>query len=400
MKTYLVPFLAAVLLANVPAHGQGLLSIGPRVDYAESVPLTYSVNGGIGYDRIDYGDPGIEDVDSAFIYGGVGVMYGNDNRVTQWNIGADFGTLYYLDDAGRDDEVDYSARVSFNIAHQFSRRLKFSDNLYFSYETEPDYGIGATSGRRAGQYVYGYNHLDVSYAWSERVSTTSGYTVEGIRYTEDELVGRFEDRISHTFSQDISYALSRTTNLVAEYRFRITDYRDSPEGEANPDYTSHYLLAGVEQAWSERTNVSLRAGAEIYQSDRADEVAPYVEGSLNYALSRRTTARFYGQAGFDASELGSFDSRYSYRTGIIADHQFTSRLAGSVGLHYIHSEYEGNETLDSTNEDEVNASVGVSYNFWNNLSLDASYSYTTIASDAEFSDYDRHRLSLGLNATF
>jgi hypothetical protein len=185
---------------------------------------------------------------------GVGLLYGNDDRVTQWNIGADFGTVYYLDDAGRQDDYDYNARVSFNITHQVSRRLSVTDNLYFTYETEPDYGIGASSGRQAGQYVYGYNNIAVAYAWSQRISTTSAYVVEAIRYTDDDTVGEFEDRTSHTFSQQLIYALSRTTNLVGEYRYRITDFRSTPEGEINPDYTSHYILAGVDQAWSDRTS--------------------------------------------------------------------------------------------------------------------------------------------------
>jgi hypothetical protein len=206
--------------------------------------------------------------------------------------------------------------------------------------------------------------------------------------------------MSHTFGQQISYALTRTTKLVGEYRYRITDYRHTPPGELNPDYTSHYLLAGVDQAWSERTNFSLRAGAEIYESDRSDETAPYVEASITYAISHATTARFYAQAGFDASELGSFDSRYSYRAGVVADHQFTSRLAGSAGVHYIHSDFDGNSQVDSGNQDEVNTSVGLTYNFWNNLSLDANYSFTTISSDTDLDDYDRHRVSVGVNATF
>lgn len=399
MKPFSALLLSVVLLAAVPAHGQGLLAIGERSDYSESVPLTFNVMGGVGYDHIDYGS-GVEDVDSFFLMGGVGVLYGQDNRVTRWNIGADFGTIYYLDDEGRDDDFDYYGRLSFNIDHQFNRRLSVSDNFYLTYETEPDYSIGATSGRRAGQYLYLYNNVSVSYAWSERIATRTGYTVEGIRYTDDDVLGELEDRVSHIFSQEISYALSRTTKLVAEYRYRITDYRNTPENGVNPDYTSHYILAGVDQAWSERTNASFRAGAEIYESDRTDETAPYVEGSITYAVSRLTTARFYGQAGYDASELGEYDSRYSYRAGIIADHQFNERLAGHAGLHYIHSEFEGNEVVESADEDEINATVGLSYNFWSNLSLDANYSFTTISSDSEFRDYDRHRISLGLNATF
>jgi hypothetical protein len=399
MKPFSHVIFAAALLASAQARGQGLLSIGQRSDFHEATPLTFNVTGGAGYDRIDAGGDS-QDVDSFFLYGGVGLLYGNDDRVTQWNVGADFGTVYYLDDAGRDDDTDYNARLSFNIAHAVNRRLSVTDNLYFTYETEPDYGIGVSTGRQAGQYVYGFNNFAVSYAWSERVASTTSYTVEGIRYTDNDDVGQFEDRMSHTFGQQISYALTRTTKLVGEYRYRITDYRHTPPGELNPDYTSHYLLAGVDQAWSERTNFSLRAGAEIYKSDRSDETAPYVEASITYAISHATTARFYAQAGFDASELGSFDSRYSYRAGVVADHQFTSRLAGSAGVHYIHSDFDGNSQVDSGNQDEVNTSVGLTYNFWNNLSLDANYSFTTISSDTDLDDYDRHRVSVGVNATF
>lgn len=399
MKPFYALLLAGVLLAAVPAHGQGLLAIGRQSDYPENVPLTYTVGVGGGYDRIDYG-PGLEDVDSFFLTGGVGILYGQNDRVTKWNVGADLGVIHYIDDAQREEDLYYNARVSFNIAHEFSRRLSVSNNLYFTYEIEPDYGIGASSSRRSGQYVYGYDNLSVAYAWSERVSTTTGYTVDGIRYTDDDVLERYDDRMSHTFSQQVSYAWTRTTKLVGEYRFRLTDYRDAPPGAVNPDYTSHYILAGVDQAWSERTSVSLRAGAEFYQSDRSDEASPYVEASISYALSRQTTARLYAQAGYDGSELGLYDSRYSYRAGLIADHRFTERLTGSAGIHYVHSEFNGNSAVPSTTDDEVNASIGVSYNFWNNLSLDANYSFTTISSDTEFRDYDRHRVNLGLNATF
>src|SRR5215213_3208801 len=103
MKPFSAVLLSAVLLAAAPARGQGLLAIGERSDYSESVPLTFNVMAGGGYDHIHYGS-GIGDVDSFFLMGGVGVLYGHDDRVTKWNIGADFGTIYYLDDTGRDDD--------------------------------------------------------------------------------------------------------------------------------------------------------------------------------------------------------------------------------------------------------------------------------------------------------
>ncbi|MFZ4763860.1 MAG: outer membrane beta-barrel protein [Roseimicrobium sp.] len=405
MKFHLSLLFAGALTAAATAHGQGLLSIGQKSDYPESTPLTFNVGAGAGYERTHYSSsPGLQDLDSYFINGGVGLIYGVNEHTTKWNVGAVMGVIRYLDDVERSEDLYYNARVSFNFSHEFSRRLSVSDNLYFTYEIEPDFNVGATSGRRAGQYIYGYNNASVAYAWSERMSTTTGYTIEGIRYTDDDIVGQFEDRTSHTLSQQVSYALNRTTKLVGEYRFRYTDFENTPKyGDvalANPDYMSHYILIGVDQAWSDRANASLRAGAEFYQSDRSDEIAPYVEASLDYAISRRTNARVYAQAGFDASELGAHDSRYSIRAGATASHQFTEKLSGSAGLHFVHSEFNGSGAVDSSSDNEVNATIGLNYNLWQNVSIDAGYSYTTIASDAEFRDYDRHRVNLGVNASF
>lgn len=394
--------LAAMLALAPSLSAQGLLGIGRSTDYLDEIPLTFNVGVSGGYDRTEYNTLGQENTESAFVQAGVGLTYADSTAPTRWNVGVDLGTIYYLDDNVRSESYDYTARVAFNVAHEVNRRLQVSNNFYVTYETEPNYGIGVTTGRRTGQYLYGYNNTSVAYAWSERVATTTGYTIDGILYTDDDLVSSFEDRTSHLISQQVSYALNRTTKLTAEYRFRYTVYANSPEDVdvASADYMSHYVLVGVDKAWSERTSGSLRAGAEMYQSDRADETAPYVEGALNYALSRRSNLRWYAQAGYDASELALYDSRYSVRTGIVASYQFTQSLSGRVGLHYVHSEFEGGEQLESSSEDEVNASLGLSYNFWNNLSLDANYSFTTISSDSTFREYDRHLVNLGLSAVF
>ncbi|WP_050030282.1 outer membrane beta-barrel protein [Verrucomicrobium sp. BvORR034] len=406
MKVTLALFPLTALLSLAPAlQGQGLLGIGRSTDYLDEIPLTFNVGASVGYDRTEYDSMGLENEESAFIQAGVGLTYANNTAPTKWNVGVDLGTIYYLDDSVRGENYDYTARVAFNVAHQVNRRLQVSNNLYVTYETEPNYGIGVTTGRRSGQYLYGYNNTSVAYAWSERVATTTGYTIDGIIYTDDDTVADFEDRLSHLISQQVSYALNRTTKLTAEYRFRYTRFANDPataldEEVASPDYMSHYILVGVDKAWSERSSGSFRAGVEMYQSDRSNETAPYMEGAINYALTRRSNLRWYAQMGYDASEMSLYDSRYSYRTGVVAGYQFTQSLTGNFGLHYVHSDFEGNQEIESSSEDEVNASLGFSYNFWNNLSLDANYSYTTISSDSSFREYDRHRVSVGLNAVF
>lgn len=398
MKAVVI-LLAAGLAAAIPLRGQGLLGIGQRSDYKENIPLTLQINALGGYDRISYGDPSQPGTNSYFVEGGIGLLFAESDRITKLITGADFSSIYYFDDAGGNEDTYWNARVSLDVEHEVSRRLSLSNNLYAAYEIEPDFSIGASNARRSGQYFYGYENFAVSYAWSERFATTTSYTIYGIKYDESE-IGQFEDRIAQIASQQFTYKLSRRTALTAEYRFETTSYTDYPGGSASPDYTAHYLLVGVDQAWSPTLTASARAGVEFYNSDRTDDTAPYIEASLNYALSRVSTLRWYHQLGYDGSQIGDFSARYAYRTGIVANRQFTERLSGNAGVHYVYSDYKGSETSPGSNENEFYASVGVSYKLNKHLALQANYAFTTISSDIDFNEYDRHYATVGLNASF
>jgi opacity protein-like surface antigen len=389
--------LLGVFLISTDASAQGLLALQNQDQLRESQPLAFTLGASGGYDRLDYKSDrgGLEDIDSFFIQGTLGTIYSDADAQTPWSVGADVGVLNYLDDLESADDTYYNARLAFNIVHKASQRLRLANNFYATYEVEPNYAVGASTALRNGQYIYGYENFAVSYAWSERMSTTTSYTLDGIRYDDDDLAST-EDRLSHIIAQQFSYSLNRNTKIVGEYRYRITDY-DS----ASNDYTSHYILAGIDQAWSERTSGSFRAGAELYESDRVEETAPYFEVGVNHATSKKTSVHFYGSVGFDGAELGDYDSRYAYRTGATANHRVTERLAVNGGLHYVYSDYEGNAgTTQDVTEQQVHASAGLAYRLWNNVSMDAQYSYTLLNSDDELREYDRNRVSLGLSAQF
>jgi hypothetical protein len=398
-----VVIILGVLTAASAVHGQGLLAIGQKSDYKENVPLTLNVTALGGYDHIDYKDAtsGHPNVSSYFVEGGLALNYAQNDRVTKFTSGAQFSTIHYSDPVENGKQTFYNARLDLGLQHAFSRRLTVSDNLYAAYEIEPNYSIGISDARRSGQYFYGYNNFAVSYAWSERFATTSSYTFSGIKY-QDDTYGRLENRMIHTFAQQFAYKISRTTALTAEYRYEVANYTDYPGGSGlpKPDYRSHYLLAGVDQAWSPTLTGSARVGAQIYESDRTNKTSPYVEASLNYALSRKSNLRWYNQLGFDGSQLGNYDARYAFHTGVTLTNQITEKLAVNAGVNYVHSDYRGNSTVSSAKEDEFNASLGVSYKLWKNLSLQANYSFTTISSDITLNEFDRHYTTVGLNASF
>src|SRR5690606_32210810 len=210
MRTSLA-LLFAALMAGVSgsAYSQGLTAVRDfSGDFTEQQPLTFSITGRSGYDSLHYEVPSpfLEDFDSYYVQGGVGLSVVDIDPTTPWSLALDLGAIHYLDGIPRYDDTFYNARIAFNIAHQISQRLKISNNFYLTYEVEPNFATGASTTLYNGQYLYGYNNFNVSYAWSQRFSTTTSLTVDGITY-EDNVVSALEDRLSVLIAQQFSYAL-------------------------------------------------------------------------------------------------------------------------------------------------------------------------------------------------
>jgi opacity protein-like surface antigen len=395
MRAELSIFALALTMVGTGALAQGLQAVRARGDsLGDPKPMTYSTGIHAGYDSLNYKVGEANDFDSMFIQGGAGASWSDADQTTPWALGVDGGVVHYLDDMGPQDQNNYSARATFDVSHTFSDRLSMMNNFYVTYEVEPNFGQGASTALRNGQYFYGYNNFAMSYAWSERFSTTTSYTVDAIKY-EDELIAKLEDRMSHILSQQASWAWSKTLKVVGEYRYRMVNYE---RGTSN--FNSHYLLAGMDKAWSERSTGTFRAGAELYSSDRTEKTAPYFEASLNHATSDKTSITAFTGLGFDGSELGNYGSRYSARLGTQVNHRITKRFGVNGGMNYAHSTFEGTSGVPDVTEHQLSAVAGVAYELWDNINVDANYSYSVVMSDDTTREYDRNRVTLGVSAAF
>ncbi|MBB5036096.1 DUF481 domain-containing protein [Prosthecobacter dejongeii] len=398
MRSHHAMLFAALMLASATsALSQGLTAVRDfSGDFGEDQPLTWSLTARGGYDSLSYEVPSpfLQDFESYYAQGGVGMTYADADPTTPWSMAVDLGAIHYLDGIPRYDDTFYNARVAFNIAHQISQRLKISNNFYLTYEAEPNVATGASTTLYNGQYLYGFNNFNVSYAWSQRFSTTTSLTVDGISY-EDDVVSGLEDRLSVLIAQQFSYALTKRTSLAAEYRYRITDYRERDDVDAQ----SHFALVGVDHAWSERSTGSFRVGAEFFKSDRAENTSPYAEVAFSYLVARQTTARWFGSVGYDSSEIGGYDTRYAVRTGLNVNHQINKRIAVNGGVSYAYSTFDGGVGTDVT-EHSLLLSTGISYQMLENLSLDARYSYSVLQSDDSLREFDRNNISVGVTASF
>lgn len=378
------------------AFGQGLVSLRPDKDeFARRLPLTVTLDVAGGYDSNTNQSPNNAH-DSGYIQGGASLDYKGGDRRTAYNITASYSGFYYLDPPPSTDDYLQSARVGLNVRHKVNPRLAITDSLYVAYEFEPNYAVGSGTTRRTEPYLYGYNDLSVSYAWSRKFSTVTGYTINGIDYQEAAYSG--ESFLSHIFHQEFRYAVTQLTTAALDYRFSTASY-DNGFG----DYHSHYILAGLDHNFSRRLVGTFRVGAEFRERDNGgSETSPYAEGNLSYRADKETTVSLYGRYGFEDSSIGTFQSRKSIRIGVTAQHRLTDRLNTTAGLHYIHDSFDDSAANADSNYDEdvFSASAGLDYLLFKNISLTTRYSFTTVNSGNDLRDYDRHNVSVGLRATF
>lgn len=382
---------ASLAILSSSAHAQGLLSLGQRDEFEKKLPFSVTVGLGAGWDsnvNLSHSD----EQDSIFYKASLIAEYSTGDRRTSYSFGLTYNPFYYADAPEGIDDFQQSGSINFALRHRATPRLTITDNLYFAYEFEPNYQIGTSVARRTQPYVYGYNNLGVAYAWTKRFSTVSGYTISGIDYDDDSEAG--ENYLTHLFSQDFRYAFTKVTTGVLTYRYGITEY-DNNFG----DYTSQYFLAGVDHSFNRRTTGSIRGGVEVRDRDNGGSSSnPYVEASFSHSVAKQTYVRWYGRYGFEDADIGNSTERNSLRTGVSVQQRFTNRLAGNIGANYIHDSFEGGS--DSFDDDIVEVSLGLDFNVYRNLVLNAGYSFTTTSSDVENREYDRNILSLGMTAKF
>jgi hypothetical protein len=393
MKTLASALLVTLALAG-GAQAQGLLSIGANNDFDEKLPFTVTIASTVGYDS-NMNSSAFEETDSVYLQNGVSLYFPMGDRRNHLALGAHYSNIYYFDPAPGTEDMYHNARFTLNYTRKLSPRAQISNSLYVSYENEPDYLVGASTARRTEQYFYGYNSLQFSYQWTRRFSTTTGYTISAIMYDETQF--EINDRISHLFSQEFRYAFSKQTTGTLDYRYGITEFDDNVGG----DSTSHYVLAGVDHAFSPTFTASARAGVQFAEYDGAgDQTAPYFEGALNYRVAKLTTLRWYHALGFDDSESNGSQTNLSYRTGLTLDQKLSEQLSLNLSLNYVHSEYENSSVFSDFSDNLFAGAIGIDYRVWRNVGLNVNYSYVTATSDLDFREFDRHRISGGLTATF
>ncbi len=364
---------------------------------------------------------------SAFTNGSIGVTYDFGSPRTQLSLQTGGGATYYWDqpkNTFNNQDYDVNAYLGLTLKHKASPRLTFDVSAYASYQTEPDFSLALGLNRRSGNFFYTQDKFSTTYLWAPRFATTTSYTFGRLQY-DDSGIGLFEDRFEHTFGNEFKFLLWPTTSLVAEYRFQIVTYDHegdiigapfmTPTGPFFPlldrDSTSHFALLGIDHSFSARLSASLRGGAEFRDYPDAqftdeNRTSPYFEGTVNYALGKNTSVAWTNRYAIEEGDVPLNPTRQTFRTGLRASHDITSRITANLGAYYEHDDYDSVDRPGTTNdsaaftEESFDIALSVRYAITRYFGLEAGYNHTEVWSDIVAREYSRNRYWAGLNLVF
>ena len=340
---------------------------------------------------------------SWFTNAGADLAYAFGSGRTQLNLSTGGAITYYYKRIGT-QAYDIDLHAGFKLNFLVTPRLALALDLHAAYLTEPDFSFGIGFNRRSGNYFYSANTGTLTYLWAPRFSTATSYTVVAVNY-DDAAIGMFEDQIQNTFGNEFRFLLTPTTTIVADYRFQMVSFAHTAR-----DSTTQFVLGGIDHTFSPRFNISLRGGEEFrsYQAD-GDKTGPYFEGTLNYAIGKRTTVSWTNSYGIEDSSVTANAVRTTFRSGLQVSQQLTPKITATLGFNYEHDENEAvteqffgfTFTISPAfRENDFALTFNIRYAITPHLGIDLGYDRTQVASDMLFREYSRNRYYGGLNFTF
>ncbi|MEQ1860804.1 MAG: outer membrane beta-barrel protein, partial [Chthoniobacteraceae bacterium] len=350
-------------------------------------PVFETITTTVPIDVADTVIPAAERKGSMFARAGLSIEMQRYTRRSLFILNLSGADTYYFD---KDEEPnEYSGNFDLKYLYRVTPRFQMTAQLNAAYISQPDLSRPNTPERQIqGDLINGLARLDLSYRFNPRLSTTFTTNFSANRYTEmTEQTGDFDEV---TFGLEGRYLWKPRWTLLAELRYGMTTYLN----RTDLDSTTQYFLVGSEFILSPRLSGSMRFGGAVKSFELGDtQVAPYVESSVMYRSTARSSVTWNNRFGFE--EPGSPNQeRLVYRGTIGYNYAFSPRLHGNLGVNLVHeiSTTKGSDTDNVV--DNFEATLGLQYEWTRQFSLSGSYVFNLSNTNAPNSDYYRSRVTL------
>lgn len=306
---------------------------------------------------------------------------------------ANLSESYYFDRSK--DKSEFSGSLNLTYLYKFTPRLQVTAQVNSAYISQPDLSRPNTPERQTqGDVINSLARLDIAYRATPRLTLSLTGNYSGNRYTEKtEQTGDFDE---FTTGLEARYLWSPRWTLLAEYRHSATTYLNRND----LDSTTEYLLLGSEFIINPRLSGTLRFGGALKSFDVGNsQTAPYVESSVMYRSTARSSVSWTNRFGFE--EPGSpNEERLVYRSTVSFNYMFTPKLRGSIGANLVHELTTNSETNVDVAQDTGEATLALEYQWTRRFSLNGSYTFTLVNTNTGLIDYYRNRVFIGGQYTF
>jgi uncharacterized protein (PEP-CTERM system associated) len=283
---------------------------------------------------------------------------------------------------------DFNGKLGLLYINKINPRTQLSANASLAYLSQPDYSnLYSPTSQTAGDYFTGSTKVDLNYRWTPVFSTTTSASANVLKYADDNSASLANSYWSFVVGNEFRFRTSPRITWVAEGRYGWDDYMNNSSLSSQ----TAYALGGLDWVASRRLSANFRAGATFRSYDvGGSSSSPHVEVALNYLTGRHSTLSVNGRYGYEQSVVAG-DKNLSYRLGLIYQQAFTSRLSGTGGFNFVHTDYNP-RTGAKTATDVYDANAGLQYRLTRHFSVAGRYTYTLQDSSTGSADFDRNRI--------
>ena len=234
--------------------------------------------------------------------------------------------------------------------------------------------------------------LDASWTFSPETMILAGYTFSWSQYYGNEPIGVFNyaylNPTTHTLSpQSYVYSSNSRNGMSHEVHVGI-----------NQLLTANLTLAAtVGVSYSANDNDPFNHSINISPTANISLTYTYLPGSyLQLGLTQAQNATDQVSPGTDGSL-----TQYQNSTVVYADinHQIVKNLFATVIGRYSYSSFKGG-SLNNVADQEIDASVNLTYNFSRHFSADVGYNFNDLISDITGRPFTRNEVYLGVTASY
>ena len=281
--------------------------------------------------------------------------------------------------------------TSGDLGFSYARELSYYDRISLSEKFSTAYEAASFEeqfGRTLGRYRYYANEIIVEYIRDIAKQTQARAFYSNV--IDAFSISGISDSYTNALGLQVDHDLSSQTTVLGAYELSRRSFKDGP------DAMRSRVIAGLQQDLTKQLSMEATAGVDCLDSYRDDTLfKPYVSLRLANEFDSLTGAGVSFVRQYDLNPFAE-DIFKEWRLSADFTRQPVKKFSYTASCFIGEGQYVASGLTDRL----LGAGLECFYRLSEKVKLAASYQYSTVDSNQEDREYDKHKLSLGLRMEF